>query len=208
MMDREEAARCRSRYQERLAVYRSCGHDREEAMRFICSQASPFETPVLEIGCGKGVTSLALARLAPFVIGLDLSAEDLSFARINLGAFGKEHRVHLVHGDASMLPFPDGSCSTLFMVNALHHLPEPRPILAEAVRVLSSGGKYILADFTPEGFGIINRVHGLQDREHARFSHSVDDAVRELEALGMECVSRAEGHQEDVAVLTRTLHTR
>lgn len=196
----------KKKFQERMALYRSYGHDREKAMRFICEQASPLSMPLLEIGCGKGITALELVRWVPSIISLDVSETELFYTRINLLAFGMENRVRLVQGDAAFLPFPDKSFYTVFMVNALHHLPDPGPILSEVARVLNIDGCFVLADFTMEGFRIINRIHGLEEKDHHRYSHTVGDAVGQLTCLGFSLISQVQGHQEEVAVLLKTVN--
>ncbi|MGA1842862.1 MAG: class I SAM-dependent methyltransferase [bacterium] len=189
-----------------MALYRSYGHDREQAMRFICEQASPLSVPLLEIGCGKGITALELVRWVPSIISLDVSEEELSYARLNLLGFGTENKVRLVQGDAAFLPFLDKSFFTVFMINALHHLPDPGPILSEAARVLNTDGCFVLADFTMEGFRIINRIHGLEEKEHHRYAHTVGDVVGQLTSLGFVLISQRQGHQEEVAVFLKTAH--
>ena len=201
--DQSRVLEIQRQFQERIAIYREHGHDREKAMRFICQLGAPFNSPALEIGSGKGITALELARWFPAIISLDISMEELAFARLNLVAFEMEENVILVQADAAHLPFDDRSFRTIFMVNALHHLPAPGVIFKEVARVLSPGGRFILADFTTEGFQIINRVHGLEEREHSRFSHCMDETVARLDDLGLRLMSRAVAHQEEAVVLKR-----
>ena len=205
--DQSRAFEIQRQFQERITLYRQHGHDRERAMRFICKLGAPFNPPALEIGSGKGITALELARWFPGIISLDISMEELAFAGLNLAAFEMEDQVSLVQADAAHLPFDDRSFRTIFMVNALHHLPEPGAIFEEVVRVLAPGGRFILADFTTEGFQIINRVHGLEEREHNRFSHSMDEAVARFNAMGLCLISRAEAHQEEAVVLKAAPYT-
>ena len=87
--------------------------------------------------------------------------------------------------------------------DALHHLPEPEPILKEIVRVLNNDGLFVLADFTQEGFQIINRVHGLEEKDHNRFPHSIEDAVKQLTSFGLVLISQEQDYQEKVAVLRK-----
>lgn len=205
--DQSRAIEIQKQFQERIALYREYGHDRERAMRFICKLGAPFNSPVLEIGSGKGITALELVRWFPAVISLDLSMEELTFDRMNLTAFEVEDKVPLIQADATHLPFDDRSFRSIFMVNALHHLPEPGAIFEEVARVLCPEGRFILADFTTEGFQIINRVHGLEEREHNRFSHSMDWAIARFNELGLHLISRAEAHQEEAVVLKRAPDT-
>ena len=201
--DQQKALENQKQFLARIELYRQYGHDREKAMRFICDQASPFEMPVLEIGCGKGLTALELVRRVPSTISLDVSEEELSYARLNLSAFRMEDRVHLIRADGASLPFLNRSFHTVFIVNALHHLSDPGPVFSEIERVVDYEGLLVLSDFTRKGFQIINQVHGLEEKEHNRFTHSMEDAVSQLISSGFELISRQQGHQEDVSVLRR-----
>jgi SAM-dependent methyltransferase len=84
-------------------------------------------TPVLDVGCGEGELAEHLPRGA--WVGVDTSAEMLARAP-------QPH--HLA--DATALPFPDGSFRSVALLYVLYHLPEPAVALAEAHRVLQSGG--------------------------------------------------------------------
>jgi ArsR family transcriptional regulator len=186
-----------------MAFYREHGHDREKAMAFVCDQADPISPPVLDIGCGKGMTALEIVRRVPDLISIDLSEEEIFFAKTNFEAFGVHEGIRLVRADASLLPFSDALFKTVFMVNTLHHLFDPMPILEDAARVLSPDGRLVIADFTEEGFQIINRIHGLDGGEHKRNKHSIDQIVGRLKSLGLLPISRQQGHHEEVAVMAR-----
>lgn len=188
---------------ERVSLFREYGHDREKAMRFICGQASPFSPPVLEIGCGKGLTALELVKWSSHVICLDISGEELSFALQNTQSFGADKKVSLIQADGAALPFYNNSFKTVFMINAIHHMHDPRNIFKEAGRVLNMGGLFVLADFTQEGFRILDHVHALDNRKHSRFYHTIDHAVSSLTCSGFTLISRNQGYQEDIAVLKR-----
>jgi SAM-dependent methyltransferase len=48
--------------------------------------------------------------------------------------------------DAEALPYGDGSLAAIVLFDVLHHLPSPRKFLAEAVRVLRSGGRLVMCE--------------------------------------------------------------
>lgn len=94
---------------------------------------------VLEVACGTGqVTRRLRARLDRGVrlIATDLSPAMVAYARARVGEDGIEWR----EADAQTLPFPDGSFAAVVCALGFMFLPEKPRGLAEARRVLKSGG--------------------------------------------------------------------
>jgi SAM-dependent methyltransferase len=94
-------------------------------------------TPVLDVGCGEG----ELARHLPegAWVGVDSSPTMLA-----------EAPGPVAQGDAAALPYPAASFGSLALLYVLYHLAEPRLALAEAHRVLRTGG--LLAVAAPSRF--------------------------------------------------------
>lgn len=63
--------------------------------------------PVLELGCGTGRCSLAIAREGIEVVGLDLSREMLNRAKQKADEFGLSQRVTWIEADMSNFSIPD-----------------------------------------------------------------------------------------------------
>jgi SAM-dependent methyltransferase len=88
---------------------------------------------LLDVGCGTGQSRRIYAPFARGYFGIDVSLGALAVA-------GKRLRGPWVQGDAERLPCADGSCDVVAFSSVLHHLPDPSSALAEARRVLCSGG--------------------------------------------------------------------
>ena len=108
--------------------------------------------PCLEIGCGEGTNLARLARLgAP--IGIDRYPAKARFAAAAVP------RARVAAADATALPFRDGAFASVLVRDLLHHLPDPRRAMAEAVRVLAPGGTLLVLE--PNG---ANPLIALQGR--------------------------------------------
>jgi ubiquinone/menaquinone biosynthesis C-methylase UbiE len=108
---------------------------------------------VLDIGTGPGHIPLLLCQNHPScsVVGVDLSAHMLRFARRHLAASPHAARVDFELGDAKNLAFPAHSFEVVCSNTILHHIPDPTPFLAEAWRVLKPGGTFLVRDlFRPD----------------------------------------------------------
>ncbi len=197
----EQVEENRKHYIERVAVYRGHGHDREAAIRFVIDIAEPLTEPVLDVGTGKGFAAVEIARRGVAVTSVDLSPEELRFAHLNAKAVGVDSKIEFHVTDAGRLPFKDGHFNLVTMVNVLHHLESYRGILAEVERVLAPDGRFVLADFTAEGFEILDRVHESEGRVHDRPGRfNIEEVARVLPEFGMVCRERDTRFQECVMV--------
>lgn len=100
----------------------------------------PDET-IVDIGCGVGRMTRALASRAARVIGIDVSSEMIARAReYNAGRAS----VEWIHGDGrSLAPIADGSVDGCFSHVVFQHISDPDVTLgyiAEIGRVLRPGG--------------------------------------------------------------------
>jgi ubiquinone/menaquinone biosynthesis C-methylase UbiE len=100
------------------------------------------EGTLLEIGCGGGRATHALAtRLPGFAcLGLDISAAAVAAARRRFRAANLAYQV----GDSLDLPFADASFSVVVARDVIEHLPDVDRALREMVRVLEQGGLVII----------------------------------------------------------------
>jgi len=101
----------------------------------------------LDVGCGSGLLSIELSRAVSglHIVGVDLSPLMLDLARRNARAAGADG-IEFVQADAKALPFEDGTFDLVFSQHTLHHIPEPRVLLAEMERVAKVGGYVCLRD--------------------------------------------------------------
>jgi ubiquinone/menaquinone biosynthesis C-methylase UbiE len=104
----------------------------------------PFPEPVLDIGCGTGNYTIAVADRRVVTVGLDQSTLMLRRARV------KEPRVDWVAGDAEALPFADVSFAGAFCTMTLHHLQDFDAVFTEIARILKPRGRFVAFTALPE----------------------------------------------------------
>jgi SAM-dependent methyltransferase len=120
---------------------------------------------VVEIGCGAGRLTRAMAARTREVVAIDVSAEMLSRAReLNDGL----ENVEWLHGDGTSLGgVADGSADAVFSHVVFQHIPDPAVTLGyvhEMGRVLRPGG---WAAFQISNDPAIHRRAGLGQRLRA-----------------------------------------
>jgi ubiquinone/menaquinone biosynthesis C-methylase UbiE len=114
---------------------------------------------VLEVGPGYGATTRVLARRAGELTVLELDPGYCERLRRVLPT-----RVNVAQGDATRMPFADGSFSAVVCFTMLHHVPSVElqdRLLAEVTRVLRDGGVFAGTDSV--GSGQIFRLLHLRD---------------------------------------------
>ena len=102
---------------------------------------------VLDVACGAGASSLALARAYPraTVLGVDLDEASVTDARAAAAAAGVADRISFVTGDAAHLDL-EGSFDLITVFEALHDMGDPVGALQAARRLVADGGGVLVAD--------------------------------------------------------------
>jgi arsenite methyltransferase len=103
---------------------------------------------VLDLGSGAGADVLISARrVGPTgrAIGLDMTHEMLALARANAAAAGVEN-AEFLKGYLEEIPLADGSVDVVISNCVINLAADKRVVLAEAARVLRSGGRFAVSD--------------------------------------------------------------
>lgn len=184
------------RFIERANLYKKFGYDIEKERKYILDKAKPLYGNILEIGTGKGYLAVELAKQGFKFTSIDISKEDQEFARLNLKYFGLEKYVNFRIENAENLSFGDKSFDIIFLVNVVHHLTNPFRVMDEVIRVVTSGGKIILSDFTKDGFDIVDKVLTSEGRRHEVSKITLTDIKRYLQEKGFITTEASSKFQE------------
>jgi SAM-dependent methyltransferase len=106
---------------------------------------------ILDVGCASGAVSEALRARGAAVTGIDSSAEMVKLARQRLGDGADLRQVDA----GGPLPFPGGAFDDVIASLVLHYLQDWTAPLAELRRVLTPGGRLIMAVNHPGVFKLM-----------------------------------------------------
>jgi SAM-dependent methyltransferase len=96
---------------------------------------------ILDVGCGPGTITAALAKATGSAVGIDISAKAVAAARA-MAADARLPNVGFVRGTMTALPFDEARFDAVFFHAVLYHLDAATlaTTLSEAKRVLKPGG--------------------------------------------------------------------
>jgi demethylmenaquinone methyltransferase/2-methoxy-6-polyprenyl-1,4-benzoquinol methylase len=97
---------------------------------------------VLDVACGTGLVTAAVAARGAEVVGLDQSLDMLGRARAR-GLSG----VTFVQGEAERLPFAEGEFDALTFTYLLRYVDDPAATMGELARVVRPGGRIGMLEF-------------------------------------------------------------
>ena len=103
---------------------------------------------ILDVGTGTAQIPIELCQREKraIVIAIDAAEHMLRYAAENVAGAGLVGRVHLELVDAKRLPYDDRSFPAVISNSIVHHIPDPRQVLGEMVRLLAPGGTLFIRD--------------------------------------------------------------
>jgi SAM-dependent methyltransferase len=103
----------------------------------------------IDLACGPGVVSRAMAARVGSVTGVDLTPAMVEEAERRAGEEGIDN-VGFELGDATALGFDDDSFDGAITRLSLHHIPAPGRVPAEMARLVRPGGSVLVSDIVAD----------------------------------------------------------
>ncbi len=160
------------------------GRDLQELADRVKRQVDPM---VLDLGCGAGHASFAVAPYAKQVVAYDLSEQMLA---VVAGAARERglHNIETRQGSTEALPFETASFDVVCTRYSAHHWSKFEAGLAEIFRVLKPGGKCLVIDVVAPPATVadtyLQALEVLRDASHVR-NYSVAHWTGRLEQAGL-----------------------
>ena len=113
-------------------------------LAWIDSLAGLAGKKVLDVGCGGGILSEAMARLAATVTGIDLSEKPLKVAQLHLLESGLAVEYLGISAEEMAEKTPSGF-DVVTCMELLEHVPEPASTIAACAKLVKPGGRVLFS---------------------------------------------------------------
>lgn len=124
-------------------------------LNYVAKQLPLPGKKILDVGCGGGLLSEALAREGAEVVALDLAEELIEIAKLHLyeSNVKVDYRLQSVESLAEEMA---GQFDAITCMEMLEHVPDPSSILRACEKLLKPGGKCFISTLnrTPAAFAI------------------------------------------------------
>lgn len=167
-------------------------------LEFVATRAPLEGKDVLDVGCGGGILSEAMARRGARVLGIDLAQAALEVAELHAVDAGVSVEYRLESAEELARGAP-ASFDIITCMEMLEHVPEPEHVIEALARIVRPGGHVFISTInrTPKAFmlAIVGAEYVL--RMLPRGTHEYERFIRPSElaewsrAAGLELVSIA-----------------
>jgi 2-polyprenyl-6-hydroxyphenyl methylase/3-demethylubiquinone-9 3-methyltransferase len=155
-------------------------------LRWIDERATLAGKRVLDVGCGGGILSEAMAALGAEVTGIDLSDKALKVASLHLLESGRQVTYRMISVEALAREEP-GGYDVVTCMEVLEHVPDPASQVTACAQLLKPGGHALFATINrnPKSFllAIVGAEYVL--RLLPRGTHRYDKLIKPSELATM-----------------------
>jgi 2-polyprenyl-6-hydroxyphenyl methylase/3-demethylubiquinone-9 3-methyltransferase len=141
---------------------------------------------VVDVGCGGGLLSEALARAGAQVTAIDLGAKLIEIARLHL--FESNLQVdYRVQSSTELAEAEPGSFDAVCCMEMIEHVPDPAALIGDLAAMLKPGGQLFLSTLnrTPTAFGAAILGAEYLMRLLPRGTHHYAQFLKPSEVAGM-----------------------
>ena len=124
-------------------------------LSYVCGFQPLSGRRVLDVGCGGGLLTEAMAAEGAQVTGIDLSEQLIDIARLHLLESGLKAEYRVISAEAMAAEQPAGFDAVTCM-EMLEHVPDPQAIVQACFELLKPGGRLFLSTInrTPAAFAL------------------------------------------------------
>ncbi|BBO69026.1 ubiquinone biosynthesis O-methyltransferase [Desulfosarcina alkanivorans] len=113
-------------------------------LAYVRDRADLAGSRVLDVGCGGGLLSEALAACGARVTGIDMAEASLAVARSHMRTSGLDIDYRRITAEAHSIETP-GHYDMAVCMELLEHVPRPASIIAACARLVRPGGSVFFA---------------------------------------------------------------
>lgn len=118
---------------------------------------------LLDVATGTADVAIAAAKMLQpdKITGIDISKEMLAFGQKKLDKLELQEQIHLEIGDAENLPYADNTFDAITVAFGVRNFENLEQGLSEMLRVLKSGGKIVVLEFSKPSFFPFKQLFNL-----------------------------------------------
>jgi len=186
-------------------------------LRFIEGQVSLSGKRVLDIGCGGGLLSEAMAGCGALVTGIDMASSPLSVARLHLLESGLEVDYQQTSAEAFAELHPH-EFDVITCMELLEHVPDPASLIKACASMLKPDGELFFSTLNRNARAFIEAIVGAEyvlkilpkgthryDRfirpsELARWCREADIEIKTMKGMGYNPLTQQFKLSDDLRV--------